>query len=244
MHNNILNRNIDLLLSQSNRKSAATNNQQQATKKRINKYELVYGKLDAKENLNQASNTNERFSQQSIPLIKTEQIDRSNRNKANQTSQLVEKRNLEIIRKDIRLLNENSIEEMSEANNSQTNSISSSSYVKFDVRSQPLINFSSIAYVQANRLFNSNVINSNINQNQASSLNKLMNLGSSNTSSDLPAGQFGKMGESLDDSSLDTARIQDNLSSTTDDELRENTDSISDTDDCPTLVDEVNASFD
>lgn len=244
MHNNILNRNIDLLLRQSNKQTT-----DQSKANRINKYELVYGRRDKSGNPgSNPTNPTRLFGQASVPLIKTtdglstlsnqSSFDSGSdlqlggrhaagQQKTNQTSDA---------KRDLRLLNDNSIEEISEANNSQTNSISSGSYLKFDVKGQPLMSFQSIAYVQANRLLNSNAPHP-----PASSLNKLMNLGSSNTSSDLP---MYKMGESLDDSSLDTARIQDmcNLSSTS-----SNTESIksSDTDDCPTLVDEMNnASFD
>lgn len=253
MHNNIMNRNIDLLL-----KPRST--QQARPTKRINKYELAYGKTTPETNRQQTACN--QFSQQSnqhnalrstngqfnIPVIRKDEIGRLSNQSSfsenerpanrNETSQL-DKR-VQYIDAKNRLSTENSIDEISEANNSQTNSISSNtSYLRFDVKSQPIMAFQSIAYVQANRL-NSNLMQSNLT-NHTSSLNKLMNLGSSNTSSDLPA---CKMGESLDDSSLDTARIQDicNLStSTTDDELRESMKS-SDTDDCPTLIDELNNS--
>lgn len=256
MHNNILNRNIDLLLRQGNKQSA----DRQPKTNRINKYELVYGRRDqAEDGGNPRSNPDSNstqlnaklFGQHNVPLIRTttDEINRLssqssldsdkqfNLNVRNPASSFDKRTNSDSARRDIRLLNDNSIEEISEANNSQTNSISSSSYLKFDVKGQPLMSFQSIAYVQANRLLNSNPVPNT----QVSSLNKLMNLGSSNTSSDLP---MYKMGESLDDSSLDTARIQDmcNLSSNS-----SNTESIksSDTDDCPTLVDEMNnASFD
>ena len=257
MHNNILNRNIDLLLRQSKQTS-----DQQTKANRINKYELVYGRRDKSNNSNPSSNPGNSqanptrlYSQHSVPLIRTsDELSRMSNQSSfesggsdrqltsrNPVANQFDKRSNQIsdARRDVRLLNDNSIEEISEANNSQTNSISSSSYLKFDVKGQPLMSFQSIAYVQANRLLNSNApIHPAA---QTSSLNKLMNLGSSNTSSDLP---MYKMGESLDDSSLDTARIQDmcNLSSAS-----SNTESIksSDTDDCPTLVDEMNnASFD
>lgn len=237
MHKNILNRNIDLLLKQNNRKTE--NRNQQLKTNRINKYELVYG-LKTKDQINSNKTNRELSKKQEIPLIKTEEINRlSNQSSLSDSEQRLnlDKKEFQISqldkRRDNRLLNDNSIDEISEANNSQTNSISSGSYLKFDVKSQPLMSFQSIAYVHSNRLLNSNP-----------NTHKLMNLGSSNTSSDLP---MGKLGESLDDSSLDTTRIQDmyqdsNLSLTS-----SNTESIksSDTDDCPTLVDEVNnASFD
>lgn len=239
MHNNILNRNIDLLLRQSKKT-------EQAKPNRVNKYELVYGRRD-KDGIgaaNPGNNPNSnlsgnpaRFGHPGVPLIRTADGQLSSQSSFDSDRQFGsrnpagDKRTNPEAKRDIRLLNDNSIEEISEANNSQTNSISSSSYLKFDVKGQPLMSFQSIAYVQANRLLNSNAPHP-----PTSSLNKLMNLGSSNTSSDLP---MYKMGESLDDSSLDTARIQDmcNLSSTS-----SNTESIksSDTDDCPTLVDEMN----
>lgn len=256
MHNNILNRNIDLLLRQG--KTAAD---RQPKTNRINKYELVYGRRDKAGNpgsnavsnpgsnltSNPTSNSSnnptqlnaQMFGQQHVPLIRTsDETHRLSSQSSLDSDQQFNTRTPSDKRTDAAkrgLLNDNSIEEISEANNSQTNSISSSSYLKFDVKGQPLMSFQSIAYVQANRLLNSNPAP------PVSSLNKLNMLGSSNTSSDLP---MYKMGESLDDSSLDTARIQDmcNLSSTS-----SNTESIksSDTDDCPTLVDEMNnASFD
>lgn len=255
-----MNRNIDLILKQNSK--PITN---QSRSNRVNKYELAYSKkLDQNEaNL---QNNNDKIR---IDINRKDETRLKNQSSFNESDKLsvktsnqldVNKGTTAANRRDrlfTRLSSENSIDEISETNNSIS---SNSTYLyKFDVKSQPPMSFASINYVNANRLHNQsnnnlNSLNNNKNllfnsqavSNQASSLNKLMNLGSSNTSSDLP---IYKLGSSLDDSSLNTDRInlQEeiccnlSLSSSTDNELRENnTESIksSDTDDCPTLIDE------